>query len=226
MVGELWNYPQEWFPSVDGVMNFTLREIILRSASQRLAPAAASAMITRVVADAGVENLLKSWLMLDNHDTDRLASSLPNPAQRHLAQVLQFTLPGAPNLYYGSELGMTGAGDPGMRAPMRWDLVTDANPELKWTRQLIALRQQHRALRVGNYRAISSEKLIAFERTTDRAAASDSTAPMPNTPENPATPTTTPPSPAAADQPMPMPTLLTEDAMVRQCGATISWLNN
>ncbi|MBK7615151.1 MAG: hypothetical protein KA375_02210 [Vitreoscilla sp.] len=170
VVGELWNYPQEWFPSVDGVMNFTLREIILRSASQRLAPAAASAMITRVVADAGVENLLKSWLMLDNHDTDRLASSLPNPAQRHLAQVLQFTLPGAPNLYYGSELGMTGAGDPGMRAPMRWDLVTDANPELKWTRQLIALRQQHRALRVGNYRAISSEKLIAFERTTDRAA--------------------------------------------------------
>jgi glycosidase len=170
VVGELWNYPQEWFPSVDGVMNFTLREIILRSAQQRIAPATASAMIARVVADAGVDNLLKSWLMLDNHDTDRLASSLPNPAQRHLAQVLQFTLPGAPNLYYGSELGMTGAGDPGMRAPMRWDLAVESNPELKWTRQLIALRQQHRALRVGNYRPISSEKLIAFERFTDRAA--------------------------------------------------------
>lgn len=170
VVGELWNYPREWFPSVDGVMNFTLREIILRSAQQRIAPATASAMIARVVADAGVENLLKSWLMLDNHDTDRLASSLPAPAQRHLAQVLQFTLPGAPNLYYGSELGMGGVGDPGMRAPMRWDLATDANPELRWTRQLIALRQQHRALRVGDYRPISSVKLIAFERYTDRAA--------------------------------------------------------
>jgi glycosidase len=114
--------------------------------------------------------MLKSWIYLDNHDTPRLATTVPDERARHLAQVLQFTLPGSPNLYYGSELDMPGGDDPEMRAPMRWDLATPDNAALAWTRQLIALHRQHRALRVGNYRLISSGKLFAFERYTDRVA--------------------------------------------------------
>ena len=84
--------------------------------------------------------------------------------------MLQFTLPGSPNLYYGTELDMPGADDPEMRAPMRWDLARPGNPVLQWNRRLIALHKAHRALRVGNYRAITSGKLMGFERYTDRAA--------------------------------------------------------
>ena len=65
-------------------------------------------MIEKIIGDAGVEPMLKSWLMLDNHDTYRLATSVPDPTRRRLAQVLQFTLPGSPNIYYGTELGMSG----------------------------------------------------------------------------------------------------------------------
>jgi hypothetical protein len=36
-------------------------------------------------------------------------------------------------------------------------------------KQLTALRRRHRALRVGNFRPISSDRLFAFERYTDRA---------------------------------------------------------
>jgi pullulanase/glycogen debranching enzyme len=57
-----------------------------------------------------------------------------------------------------------------MRAPMRWDLVTGDNVALNWTKQLIALRRQHRALRVGDYRAIEAQRLYAFERRTDFVA--------------------------------------------------------
>jgi glycosidase len=106
--------------------------------------------------------------MLDNHDTIRLTNALPDERARRMAQVLQFTLPCAPNLYYGSELGMEGGADPEMRAPMRWDLVHDHNTTLQWTKQLIALRRRQRALRVGDWRAIESERLLAFERHTDR----------------------------------------------------------
>ncbi|MBH9575317.1 glycoside hydrolase family 13 protein [Inhella proteolytica] len=169
VVGEIANYPKEWFPAVDGVMNFTLREILLRLADGRLAPALAQRMVDRMVAESGVDNLLKSWLMLDNHDTPRLATALPDPARRRLAQLLQFTLPGAPHLYYGSELGMSGGDDPEMRAPMRWDQVRDDNPDYAWTKKLIALRKAQRALRVGDYRPVTAERLFAFERHTDRA---------------------------------------------------------
>lgn len=168
VVGEIANYPKEWFPSVDAVIDFTLRDIILQTAAGRIDGATAARMLSRTIEEAGIEPMLKSWTMLDNHDTPRLATVLPSQPQRRLAQVLQFTLPGSPNLYYGSELGMTGGEDPEMRAPMRWDLVTSDNAELNWTRKLIALHRQHRALRIGNFRLVIADKLLAFERYTDR----------------------------------------------------------
>ncbi len=170
VVGEIANYPKEWFPSVDAVMQFVLRGLMLRLVSGELDAPSYGRMLTRLVEETGIENMLKSWIYLDNHDTPRLATELPDPAARRLAQVLQFTLPGAPNLYYGSELDMVGGHDPEMRAPMRWDLATPDNATLQWTRRLIRLHHEHRALRVGNYRPISSNRLLAFERYTDRAS--------------------------------------------------------
>lgn len=168
VVGEIWNYPADWFPAVDAVMNFTARQIILDSLSGRIDPALAGSMLTKMIADAGIEPILKSWLVLDNHDTPRLGHVLPDPRDQKLAQVLQFTLPGAPNLYYGSELGMDGGSDPANRAPMRWDLVSDDNPVYRWMKQLLELRQRERALKIGDFRQVLAGKLLAFERCTER----------------------------------------------------------
>jgi glycosidase len=168
IVGEIVNYPDAWLRSIDGVMNFSLRQILLGAVSAAISPAAAGRMIQRLVCDAGIEAMLKSWIVIDNHDIPRIATLLPETAKRHLIQTLQFTLPGAPNLYYGSEVGMSGGGDPENRGPMRWDLVNEENPELVWTRRLIALRKENRALRIGDFRLIEAERLLAFERYTDR----------------------------------------------------------
>ncbi|MBL8361702.1 MAG: hypothetical protein JNN18_14505 [Rubrivivax sp.] len=169
VVGEIVNYPGDWLKSIDAVMNFTLRQIILGAVSGELAPPVAARMTERMVRDAGIEPMLKSWTVIDNHDIPRIATQLPDPAQRRLAQALQFTLPGAPNLYYGVEVGMEGGADPANRGPMRWDLVSDTHPETVWVRHLVALRKAHRALRVGDFRLVESGRLLAFERHTDRA---------------------------------------------------------
>jgi cyclomaltodextrinase / maltogenic alpha-amylase / neopullulanase len=170
VVGEIANYPQEWFPSVDGVLGFTLRQLILRTAGGGIAGATGGRMMARLIADAGLDNMLKSWLYLGNHDTERLATALPDERERHLAQVLQFTLPGSPNLYYGDELALTGGADPEMRAPMRWDRVRDGDAALEWTRRLVQLHRQQRALRIGDFRPAVAKHLFAFERRTDRVA--------------------------------------------------------
>ena len=170
VVGEIANHPGGWTPAMDAVMNFHWRTLLLGLARGEIGVAQAAAVIERTIADVGTEPLLKSWVLLDNHDVKRVATELPDMAQRRLAQVLQFTLPGSPNLYYGSEVGMTGGDDPAQRGPMRWDLVSDTNPEMVWTKRLVAMRQQHRALRVGDYRSASAGQLLAFERHTDRAA--------------------------------------------------------
>jgi glycosidase len=168
IVGEIVNYPDAWLQAIDAVMNFTLRHLVLDAATGVLAPATAGRRIDRLVRDAGIEPLLKSWLVIDNHDIPRIATQLPRISQRRLVQALQFTLPGAPNLYYGSEIGMVGGADPENRGPMRWELVRADNPELAWINQLIRLRKQHRALRIGNFRLVESDRLLAFERYTER----------------------------------------------------------
>ncbi|MFM1949347.1 MAG: Cyclomaltodextrinase [Pseudomonadota bacterium] len=168
VVGEIVNYPDQWLTAMDGVMNFTLRQIILSVAQGEINPAVATRMTERLVLDTGIEPLLKSWNVIDNHDIPRIATQVPEAKQRRLVQTLQFTLPGSPNVYYGSELGMTGGGDPENRNPMRWDWVSAQHPEMVWMKKLISLHQHNRALRVGNFRRIETDRLFAFERYTDK----------------------------------------------------------
>jgi cyclomaltodextrinase / maltogenic alpha-amylase / neopullulanase len=170
VVGEIPNYPREWFPSVDGVMHFGLRKLMIALANREIDGPTFMRMAARMVRDADYEHMLKSWVYLDNHDTFRLATTVPDAKARKLAQVLQFTLPGAVNLYYGTEVAMEGGDDPEMRGPMRWDRVEQNHPELAWTKQLVAMRKANRALRVGEFRtAEASGNVIAFERHTDKA---------------------------------------------------------
>ncbi|WP_426226690.1 alpha-amylase family glycosyl hydrolase [Pseudarthrobacter sp. DSP2-3-2b1] len=170
IVGEVSSYAAAWLGPLDGVLHWNLRRVLVEIANGRLSAGHAQRILARAYADADYEHMLRSWLFVDNHDTPRLPDVVPNPDAQRLARVLQFTLPGSPNVYYGTEVGMTGGEDPEMRAPMRWDLVSDDNPWYAFTRRLIGIRRNHRALRVGDLRWLDTERLIGFERYTDRAA--------------------------------------------------------
>lgn len=167
VIGEVWNYPAEWTKVTGGIMNMFARRLIFETARGQIDGPVAGRIVETMIADAGIDGCLRSWIMLDSHDVPRLRTELPDDAQRRMARILQFTLPGAPLVYYGSELGMEGGGDPAMRAPMRWDLVTDSNEELAFTRQVVAMRRDNPALRYGDFRRLESTKTLAFLRVTD-----------------------------------------------------------
>ncbi len=169
VIGEIWNYPAGWFDSIDGIYNMFAANVITGFAKGEVSGGQAGRILERMVSDVGIEPLLRSWMVLDSHDVPRLANQIPDPKRRSLAQVLQFTLPGAPMVYYGTELGMEGGDDPMNRAPMRWDLATARNVELAAMKKRIAMRRAHRALCVGDVLFLDSEKLLAFARTTDKA---------------------------------------------------------
>lgn len=48
------------------------------------------------------------YTFVDNHDEDRIASKVNNPAHLFPIHQLLFTLPGIPSIYYGSEWGIEG----------------------------------------------------------------------------------------------------------------------
>ena len=140
--------------------------------------------------------------LLGSHDTDRLLSMMANPrdaydrdnhpgegtpaydgdrpadpeayARLRLAAVLQFTVPGAPMIYYGDEVGMPGGDDPYARAPMWWpDQPGIASAGYRaglyaYYRELLNLRRRLAPLRRGRFDVLladDSRRVLAFART-------------------------------------------------------------
>lgn len=167
VVGEISGYPAEWSGAVDGVYNFFPLNLGNDMLQGTLSGGQVGMMLADMVRDGGIEFLLKSWLHVDNHDTPRFASMVPKLEDRQILRAMQFTLPGSPVVYYGTEVGVEGNGDPANRAPMPWDKVSKSNLELKLTKELIALRKKHVALRVGDFSTLRSDRLLAYLRTTE-----------------------------------------------------------
>jgi glycosidase len=84
------------------------------------------------------------------------AATVARAKQRlKLATFIQMTHPGAPCIYYGDEVGVTGGADPYNRAPYPWpDLGGQPDTALRATfRDLITLRREHAVLRRGTLEA-------------------------------------------------------------------------
>lgn len=112
--------------------------------------------------------------LLDSHDTPRFLSMVSgDTASLRLATLIQMTLPGAPSIYYGDEIGMSGELDPYSRGSFPW------HDGSRWDRDLLAyvsgataLRHANPVLRHGAFRTIAAiGQTIAYLRRRDDAAA-------------------------------------------------------
>ena len=84
----------------------------------------------------------------------------------HLAYLL--TIPGVPIIYYGDEIGMTGAADPDNRRMMRFgnQLNEYEKQTLKDVSKLIHIRKDHPALRYGDFLTLQAdENIYAYLRS-------------------------------------------------------------
>lgn len=78
------------------------------------------------------------------------------------------TIPGIPIIYYGDEIGMTGAADPDNRRMMRFDdeLNQFEKQTLKEVSELIHIRKEHPALRYGDFLTLQAdENIYAYLRS-------------------------------------------------------------
>ena len=132
---------------MDGALDFGLLEAMRGFfAFDALSPSEFDRLLRRHFAffgEAEASLLLPSFL--DNHDMNRFLYSVGGDVRRlKLAALCQFTLPGPPILYYGTEVGLSQErpADPleEARLPMLWGDAQDRDL-LAYFRALIALRR-------------------------------------------------------------------------------------
>ncbi len=95
------------------------------------------------------KNVLKSlYNLVDSHDTTRILEICSNNINLvKLPYLFMFTLPGAPSIYYGGEIGLTGKHDPDNRRCMEWN-VDNQNLDIKThIKTLINLRNTYNAFK-------------------------------------------------------------------------------
>lgn len=106
---------------------------------------------------------------LDNHDVERIASMLTNPAHLRPAYGLLLGMPGVPTVYYGSEWGIQGKkseGDAALRPALE---IPRKNELTDWVAVLAAAHQKSEALCYGNYRnLLLTNGQIIFERAVEK----------------------------------------------------------
>jgi len=184
LVGEIWTEAPSWLGDrFDGLMNYPLLSPVLsffgagslrdyEKAHLSFEPLDGEEFVEAVDDLLGVYDwnvTLAQLNLLDSHDMARAKWIVgDNDAALRQAVLFLMTMPGAPCLYYGDEIGLSAAGDPHCREAFPRDETDWDHDLLSFYRDAVALRHQYEVLRTGRVEWLrSTECLVAFRRVLD-----------------------------------------------------------
>lgn len=189
LVGEIWHEAQRWLQGdqFDAVMNYPLTgaclgffggkrldldQIRQPNGFRQVRPLDSQEFADRIEAllslyDPAVTSAQLN--LLDSHDTARFATSVSgDQTALRLAWLFVCTMPGAPCLYYGDEIGLDGGHDPDCRKAFPWDPAGWDHSLLIYVKKCIALRHRFAALRHGTFtRRYAADGVYMFQRTLE-----------------------------------------------------------
>ncbi len=184
IVGEIWQPAQRWLQGdqFDAVMNYPFCRAALgycgadtlrpdyRRQDLAVDPLDGPGLARAVDAMHGLYDWSVNHVqlnILDSHDTARALWIMgEDRGALRLAVLLQMTLPGAPGIYYGDEVGLSAGDDPHCREAFPWEDEARRDGDLlAFYRRATALRHRHAVLRAGAFHTLHArDRTYAFHR--------------------------------------------------------------
>ena len=131
--------------------------------------------LQRQFANGGIYRNLCLYNFLDNHDVNRIGSTLRNIEHIRNVYTLMFTMPGVPSIYYGSEWAIDGKRTRESDAMLRPCLELSVGDQARFNAvshigKLSVLRKHFPALCTGRYEnvVIRNEQLVYKRFTNDQ----------------------------------------------------------
>lgn len=185
--GEIWHLAPDWLEGdqLDALMNYPLGTAALRffgagtlrkyrkNAEYKLKPLGTGRFAKRIdklFSTYHWETSLAQLNLFGSHDTPRALWSLgEDKSALKLCTLFLMTMPGAPCIYYGDEIGLSGADDPHCRGAFPWEQEDEWDHDLlDFFRRATALRQANPCLRTGSFHPLYRRKgIYAFARKLD-----------------------------------------------------------
>lgn len=172
IIGEIMHESSTWMKGdeMDGFMNYPVRELLLDFFARQA-----------ITADKFQEDLTSYdvlymkeinenlFNLLGSHDTPRFLTECKEDIEKlKLSIAFQYTYIGLPYIYYGDEVGMTGATDPYCRGCMIWEEEKQNKDLLSFYKKMNSIRKTEKTLVHGEYINLYSEDaLLVYKRVLD-----------------------------------------------------------
>lgn len=155
IVGENWDNSNPWLQGdqYDGVMNYEILIPIWNYFGTNIDNPEYSSTefmykINKVLTDYPKNVLRSMYNLVDSHDTTRILEICSNNTDLvKLPYLFLFTFPGAPSIFYGGEIGLSGKHDPDNRRCMIWEKDKQNQDILNHIKTLIKLRNKYNAFK-------------------------------------------------------------------------------
>ncbi|GEK91092.1 alpha-glycosidase [Alkalibacterium kapii] len=150
ILGEIWHSSQNWlngdefhavmnYAFTDNIENYFFKKIL--SPTRLVSSLNSQLMLYRKQTSEVMFNLL------DSHDTPRvLTKAYGDKSLVKAAMTFLYSQPGAPCMYYGTEVGLDGGPDPDCRKCMIWDENKQDHDMLHFSKELIRFRKKYQAI--------------------------------------------------------------------------------
>lgn len=172
ILGEIWHNSLPWLmgDQFDAVMNYPFADALIKFfCTNEIDEIEFKYRLNDIVSNYQMQTIESGFNLLGSHDTTRVLSYCNNNKDKFkLAYLFMFTQSGAPCIYYGDEVGMTGVQTKdceGQRECMVWDEDKQDKEILTFMKKIISLRKRYSEFKlVNNEWVLAEDKVIIVKK--------------------------------------------------------------
>lgn len=166
IIGENWHNAETFLrgDEFDSIMNYAFSKISLDYFTKKIDAKKASDCFNMVQMRNRNQANMMMLNLLDTHDTPRFITEINGSRDKHLAAIaLSVVYMGANLVYYGTEIGLEGKGDPDCRRSFPWISLEKNISYLEKIKEILSIKGQ-KVIRDGKIKISSKDDILLVER--------------------------------------------------------------